>query len=123
MKVLLHFSYTINFESFLSTLTDETSLQKEDRGFSLEDGPWKYKIMLNGKAVGPWSNLEDENSFKDLLFKLRESEGTATMIHVSYPRQNKPLQPVFLNTLKTGARRAGKISPSADVLTIRLTGC
>src|ERR1700721_3392838 len=70
LKMQLHFSYTISFESFLSILKDETALQKEKGGFTLEDGPWKYSMMLNGKAGGLWSNLKDEISFNDLLHEL-----------------------------------------------------
>jgi len=91
VKVLLHFSYEISFESFLSILKDETVLQKENGGFTLEDGPWKYSMMLDRK-IGPlWSNLGDEKSFKDLLYKLRESQGEAMMIHVSTSMLNTPL--------------------------------
>ncbi len=83
VKVLLHFSYGTSFDSFLSILKDETALQKENGGFTLEDGPWRYNIILNGKIRGFWCSLKDERSFDDLLHKLRASEGEAVMIHVS----------------------------------------
>jgi hypothetical protein len=48
--VKLHFSYAISFESFLSSLKNETALQNDKGGFTLEDGPWKYSVILNGKV-------------------------------------------------------------------------
>jgi hypothetical protein len=83
VMVRLHFSYATNLGSFLSTLQNETALQKENGGFTLKDGPWKYSMMLNGKIGALWSNLKDERSFNDMLHKLEVSEGAAVMIHVS----------------------------------------
>jgi hypothetical protein len=81
--VQLHFSYAINFESFLSTLKDETALQNDKGGFTLEDGPWKYSVILNERVGGLWPNIKDERSFKDMLARLKVSSGAAVIIHVS----------------------------------------
>lgn len=81
--VQLHFSYAISFESFLSTLKGETGLQNDNGGFTLEDGPWRYSVVLNGKVGGLWPNIKDEKSFKDMLCRLKVSSGAAVIIHVS----------------------------------------
>jgi hypothetical protein len=83
VQVLLYFSYDISFESFTSILRDETALQKDNGGFTLEDGPWKYSMVLNRKQAGLWFDLDDEKSFDDFIHKLRDSQGDALMIHVS----------------------------------------
>jgi hypothetical protein len=81
--VKLHFSYTISFESFLSSLKNETALQNDKGGFTLKDGPWKYSVILNGTAGGLWPNIKHEWSFNDMLARLKVSSGAAVIIHVS----------------------------------------
>lgn len=81
----LHFSYAISFGSFLSILRDRTASQSVKGGLTVQEGPWKYKVEEDGRAVGDWYDLMDENSFEDMLRKLKLSEGAATMMHVSTP--------------------------------------
>lgn len=93
--VKLHFSYAISFESFLSILKDETILQNDKGGFTLEDGPWKCSVMLNWKVGGLWPNIKDERSFKDMLARLKVSQGAAVIIHVSTLLSNPQSWTVF----------------------------
>src|ERR1700722_4429507 len=80
--VTLHFSYATSLGAFLLVLRDMTALYKA--GFTLEDGPWQYKLVKGSKAIAKWCYLTDENSFKEMLDKLKHGDGTAVMVHVSF---------------------------------------
>jgi hypothetical protein len=52
-------------------------------GYTLEDGPWMYRMTRDGQAFGTWFELKDEHTFNVMLDKLTTNERVCTMMHVS----------------------------------------
>lgn len=53
-------------------------------GWTLEDGPWKYRLTPPKGPPGDWFDMKDEIQYKDVLRRLRLDEGVLTMMHVSF---------------------------------------
>lgn len=83
---VLYFYYNSSFDNFLTVLRSETSLQTgKGVGYTLEDGPWSYKIERNSAIEGGWCDITDEASFLDMTDKLKSADGRAMVFHVSRP--------------------------------------
>ena len=81
---VLYFPCNGSFHNFLAILQSETNLQTgRGFGYTLEDGPWSYKIERNNAMEGDWCNITDEASFLEMIDKLKSVEGRAMVFHVS----------------------------------------
>jgi hypothetical protein len=78
------------FSHFLSMLREETILSHKPvsgidgrAGWTLSDGPWKYRFDLAKGPLGDWCDLNNALEYKEVLGRLRRGEGVLTMMHVS----------------------------------------
>lgn len=91
----LFLPYDMPFHSLLATLREETmispkSTPKSDGvlGWTLDDGPWMYKLIRPSETPGDWLNLSDELEYQKTLQRLRQGEGCLILMHVSLHQPN-----------------------------------
>ncbi|OBT68227.1 hypothetical protein VE03_02249 [Pseudogymnoascus sp. 23342-1-I1] len=84
----LFLSYTTPFHNLLAMLREETMLSQkptptgeEVLGWTLEDGPWMYRLVPPSETPGDWLELSDEVKYQRLLQSLRQGERDLVLMH------------------------------------------
>lgn len=52
-------------------------------GWTLDDGPWMYRLVPLSETLGDWLDLSDDVEYQRVLQGLRQGEGDLVMMHVS----------------------------------------
>ncbi len=76
---------------FTDIIRDETSLyrpaERSRGGYTLEDGPWAYRLVKENKAIGndrtDWRFVTDEQTYKDMIDGVKKDNDMAIVMHVS----------------------------------------
>lgn len=78
------------FHNLLATLREETMLSQkltptsnEVLGWTLDDGPWMYRLVSPSEILGDWLDLSDEVEYQRILQSLRQGEWELVLMHVS----------------------------------------
>jgi GH43 family beta-xylosidase len=80
------------FSSFLETLQENTKtcVKPKDckdvnvKGYTLNDGPWQWMVVKNGKFMRNWIPLATEQDYKRMANMLRIPKVRAAVFHVSW---------------------------------------
>lgn len=76
----IYFATNTPVASFLQDLTLWTSRcnkkavggKTTTSGFTIEEGPWEYRLVNGGKVFGDWYKLKDEASYQVILDMIKE---------------------------------------------------
>lgn len=52
-------------------------------GWTLDDGPWMYKLVPPSETPGDWLDLSDDVEYQRVLQGVRQGEGDLVLMHVS----------------------------------------
>lgn len=78
------FQYLLEILRQQSTLCNKAAVEGKtaNRGYTLADGPWMYRLTKKQRAIGQWYELKDEQTFRVMLDSLKANEQTCIMMHV-----------------------------------------
>lgn len=74
LKTDLFLPYDMPFNNLLATLREETMLSRKSTpkidevlGWTLDDGPWMYRLIRPSGALGNWLDLSDGVEYQKVL--------------------------------------------------------